>query len=117
MCRKTWQNFFLRIQIDYRDPDIVPYHNRLHATQVLATTYYLVLKTKYYQENCEIIDFMTMIIASAVHDVGHCGRSNEYLSLTNNDLAITYNDIGVMENYHCAHAFRLMKWPELNILG
>ena len=37
------------------------------------------------------------------------GYNNAFLVATNNDLAITYNDIAVLENMHVASFFRLVK--------
>jgi len=114
--RRVWRSFFLRIEMDYRCPTIVRYHNRLHAAAVLASTYWFMSKTIIFQNECDMSDWLAMITAAAVHDVAHSGHSNSFLIQTESDLAITYNDLTIMENYHLAHTFRLLKRPELNIM-
>ncbi len=41
---------------------------------------------------------------------------NSYLIRTKDPLAILYNDKSVLENHHCASAFKLMLTPHMNIL-
>jgi hypothetical protein len=56
-----------------------------------------------------------VIIASLIHDIGHPGVNNNYLISTRNDLANTYNDKSVLENFHVAEGFRIMN--SFNILS
>merc|ERR1719228_1353881 len=91
---KEWNCFFRRIESGYGDPEIVPYHNRKHAGQTVATVLWF-LKSKTFNE-IEVLDEVAMIIAAAVHDVGHMGRTNQFLIKTGHPYAITYNDIGIM---------------------
>ena len=48
------------------------------------------------------------LVAAAVHDVDHPGRSNHFLIETSDDLAVLYNDNSVLENHHLAVAFKIM---------
>jgi hypothetical protein len=50
------------------------------------------------------------------HDIGHPGTNNAFQVNTMSDLAITYNDKAVLENFHCSTTFQLLMQPELNIL-
>jgi high affinity cAMP-specific and IBMX-insensitive 3',5'-cyclic phosphodiesterase 8 len=53
------------------------------------------------------LDEATALIASAVHDIDHPGRSSAYLCNSDNQLALLYNDICVLESHHAATTFRL----------
>lgn len=53
------------------------------------------------------LDEATALIASAVHDIDHPGRSSAFLCNSDNSLAILYNDICVLESHHAATTFRL----------
>ena len=48
------------------------------------------------------------LVAAAVHDVDHPGRSNQFLIETSDNLALLYNDNSVLENHHLAVAFKTM---------
>ncbi len=47
-------------------------------------------------------------MASAVHDVKHPGMNNTFQVNTFSNLALTHNDVAVLENEHSSHAFKLM---------
>jgi len=49
-----------------------------------------------------------MLISGAMHDVDHPGYNNLYMVNTKSPLAVRYNDISVLENYHIATAFKIM---------
>ena len=55
------------------------------------------------------------LVAGAIHDFKHPGRSNIFLVFTGDPIAIRYNDKAVLENYHVAEAFALA--AELGELG
>jgi len=58
------------------------------------------------------------LISSIVHDVGHDGKNNNFHVNAHTELALTYNDKSVLENYHVAVAFRLLAvCPNTNILA
>jgi len=48
------------------------------------------------------MDHLALMIAACVHDVGHPGTSNTFQVSTESELALQYNDISVLENYHAA---------------
>mgnify|MGYP000094007746 CR=1 FL=1 len=63
------------------------------------------------------IDGLAVILAAVVHDYRHPGVSNNFLISTQSKLAIRYNDMSVLEKFHCAQAFGLMLEPMYNLLG
>lgn len=88
-----------------------PYHNRMHAADVMASSYYLVgkmLAQPGMEEYFTDLDMMCMHIACAIHDVAHPGFSNAFLVNTRDALAIRYNDVSVLESFHAATGFAMM---------
>ncbi|KAL3310427.1 hypothetical protein Ciccas_011009, partial [Cichlidogyrus casuarinus] len=85
----------------------VPYHNSIHAADVVQSTHVLLdapaLETVFHD-----IEILAVIFACAIHDVNHPGVTNQYLINTNDSLAILYNDSSVLENHHLAVAFTLL---------
>lgn len=50
------------------------------------------------------------------HDIDHPGVNNDFLTKTNDPIALLYNDHSVLENAHCASLFFLMRTrPEANL--
>eukprot|EP00947_MAST-08B_sp_MAST-8B-sp1_P003775 g3775.t1 len=81
-----------------------PYHNSAHAADVEGTLSQL--------------QVFATIVAAAIHDFRHPGRSNYFLVVTHDDVALRYNDAAVLENFHVAEAYLLCKRnPSLNIFG
>ena len=56
-----------------------------------------------------VLEVSTCLIAAAIHDYSHPGRNNAYLINSKDELAITYNDKSILENYHVAEAFRILE--------
>lgn len=69
------------------------------------------------KKKCELDnwDMMSYIIAGACHDLGHPGFNNPYLIEKSDDIAIKYNDISVLENFHVASTFEIIKGDRFNI--
>lgn len=56
-----------------------------------------------------------MIIGGAVHDYEHPGFNAAFLMKTNDQLALRYNDISILENHHLAGTFEVLNLSENNI--
>ena len=82
-----------------------PYHNNIHAADVLQTTHSLlhglggieVLKPSKLQ-------LFAILISAVIHDLRHPGRNNLFQQNTLSKMAIRYNDQSVLENMHLAVA-------------
>ena len=87
-----------------------PYHNDLHAADILQTIFIYNNFSKF-QNILKLtdLDLFSIFFSAIIHDYGHPGLSNNYLIRTKNDLAIKYNDISVLENCHVSDAFNIMK--------
>ena len=58
-----------------------------------------------------------MLLGALVHDLGHPGVTNTFLITTDNRLALQYNDQHVLEMYHVAEAFRVLRKPGSDMLS
>ena len=56
------------------------------------------------------------MIASVAHDIGHPGVNNTFLINSNDELAIRYNDISVLENHHASSLFKILEFASCKIL-
>ncbi|KAK9834015.1 hypothetical protein WJX81_002981 [Elliptochloris bilobata] len=105
--------FLQDVEAAYATPN--PYHNSTHAadvTQGLAT----MLAGNAVTAQLTDLELLALVLAAAVHDVGHPGVSNEFLVLTHAEAALTYNDSSVNENMHASLAFRLLRKPANSFL-
>jgi hypothetical protein len=85
-----------------------PYHNNTHAADVTQTAAVLLRAFCSAAERpVPKMERFCVLLASAVHDLGHPGVNNDFLVRTRHRLAGLYNDRSVNEHYHCATAFHL----------
>ena len=64
-----------------------------------------------------ILHRFSVLLGSLVHDLGHPGVTNAFLITTDNELALQYNDQHVLEMYHVAEAFRVLRKPGSDMLS
>ena len=97
------------IQIGYQNN---PYHNFIHAADVMQTVHSIIHHANlapYFSD----IELLALFVSAAVHDYDHPGVSNQFLISTRDQLAIRYNDLSVLENYHVSQVHELFeKYPE-----
>ena len=86
----------------------VPYHSSTHAADVLQHCYHVITQT-HLGMALNDLDILLLLVSAAVHDYGHPGVSNQYLTTTFSPLALQYNDKSVLESYHIASIFLLMQ--------
>jgi hypothetical protein len=55
------------------------------------------------------VDLISFFVASICHDIKHPGLTNAYHISAQTEYAVTYNDTSVLENFHIAETFRLLK--------
>ena len=89
------------------------YHNNLHAADVCANVDFFIRQPNF-ARLLTPIDILSVLIAAVMHDMGHPGLNNTFLESAKHDLAITYNDVSVLENHHVASAFKLLKNKEMD---
>lgn len=107
-------SFLLEIQRGYVASN--PYHNAIHAADVLQTVYFFLVQPEL-QPFLRPLDRALALLAAGIHDFKHDGFNNSFHISTASDIALRYNDHAVLENFHVAQSFLVMKNPELNVLG
>eukprot|EP00743_Colponemidia_sp_Colp-15_P004428 GILK01004774.1.p1 GENE.GILK01004774.1~~GILK01004774.1.p1 ORF type:complete len:861 (+),score=104.97 GILK01004774.1:42-2585(+) len=108
------QQFFTAVNTNYKAHN--PYHNAIHAADVANSLLYLLEEGKI-STKCSSLDLLSVVVAALVHDLGHPGLNNAFLIATESEQALMYNDISVLENFHVASTFQLLKDPHQNILA
>ncbi|EPQ15293.1 High affinity cAMP-specific and IBMX-insensitive 3',5'-cyclic phosphodiesterase 8A [Myotis brandtii] len=104
-CSETTLRLWLQImEANYHSSN--PYHNSTHAADVLHATAYFLCQERIKQA-LDSVDEAAALIAAAVHDLDHPGRTNLSLCNAGSALAVLYNDCAVLESHHAALAFQL----------
>lgn len=84
-----------------------PYHNRIHAADVVQTLNSL-LQMAGDQFSFDKEDLFLILVSAIVHDVKHPGRNNAFQVNSFSELALNWNDISVLESEHISWAFKCM---------
>lgn len=105
-------NFITAIEAGYMD---LPYHNRIHAADVLHAISHFISIPNIAKIISEV-DLVAIYVAAAIHDYQHPGFTNNFLITTGDSRAILYNDKAVLENHHLAASFAVLRKPENNFL-
>ena len=85
-----------------------PYHNAFHAADVVQATLMFLVSPKVSPVITEV-EALSLILAACMHDFRHPGVSNAFLITQQHELALRYNDLSVLENFHAAEAFASMR--------
>jgi hypothetical protein len=94
------------------------YHNVLHGAFVMQACHVFLLASNLVQQaEMTPLHVTALLLSAMVHDYKHPGLNNTYLYLTNEKLAIRYNDVSILENYHVAKAFQVAQKDSLNIFS
>jgi hypothetical protein len=102
----------IRVGYDY----LLPYHNDLHATDVLQTCHLFTIFSNLKAEiDLTMLDLSGLFIAAIIHDFKHPGLNNAYHINKKTTIATRYNDISVLENFHVSAAFKVISHPNSNI--
>jgi len=103
---EAFYNFIIKIRDGYKESN--PYHNDLHAADVIQFCNFMLQNGLREIAKLDLIDIVAILISAIIHDFKHPGVNNMYLINTNSDLALLYNDQSVLENYHCAEAYKII---------
>ena len=112
--KKRFETFIDKIRLGY--DYLLPYHNDLHAADVLQTCNMLIKFLDLVNEiQLTFLDVSGFLIAAIIHDFKHPGLNNSYQINSKSNIARKYNDISVLENYHVSAAFKIISHPNSNI--
>lgn len=100
-----WRCLIATVELNYR-PN--PYHNAIHAADVLHGVYVLVNSCPGLLSHMTLIEKRAIAFAAAVHDVRHPGRTESFLRQTFDGTYLHYNGHQVLEQMHVATAFELL---------
>lgn len=96
----------------------VPYHNSAHASDVCQSVLMILIHTNFIEIlNITPFDVISIITACLIHDIGHPSLNNTFQINSNSEVAITYNDKSVLENFHIAECFRILRKENTNIFS
>lgn len=85
-----------------------PYHNAAHGAEVCHSALVLSECLGLF-ERLTTVEQLALLVASLCHDISHPGKNNTFQVATGSDLAVRYNDHSVLENFHAAETFSLLK--------
>jgi len=105
-------NFLQEVEAGYL---AVPYHNRVHGADVLQATNHFVVSTSLDVKFSQL-EKLSLLVAAMVHDLGHPGTNNLFQIQASTAFALFYNDESVLENFHVASCFQIMRRKECSIL-
>ena len=109
-----FESFLNKIKVGY--DFMLPYHNEIHAADVLNTSHVIAMLSNVQTEmDLTILDLTGFFIATIIHDYKHPGLNNNYHINKQTELSLKYNDISVLENYHISCAFKVITQKNSNI--
>lgn len=103
--------FLVKLRSMYND---APYHNWIHAIDVLQYVCYQIKKSNF-ETILNSDELLSLCVGAICHDAGHEGLNNAYLQKAETPLGILYKDQSVCEMHHCAVAISVMSKDESNI--
>ena len=111
---KKFSHFLNSISQGYLETTL--YHNSLHGADVCHSLFLYIINSNI-EEICQtsILDLLGLMISASGHDLGHPGYNNNFQVNSGSDLALIYNDISCLENYHASTLFKILRKDENNI--
>jgi hypothetical protein len=112
--QSRFDSFLNKVKVGY--DFLLPYHNELHAADVLQTSHIMAMLSDLQNAmDLTILDLSGYFIAAIIHDYKHPGLNNNYHINKRTELSRRYNDISVLENYHISSAFKVISQKNSNI--
>lgn len=130
--RDAMTTFLVTTRRRYRRKREVHYHNWRHAVDVTQSLFCFLLALdvlpplgsshSHHSSGASALsrlltplDALILLVSAIGHDVGHPGVNNAFLVASSHPLSLLYNDRSVLENFHCAGYWQLLRrfWPQL----
>ncbi|KAJ3218745.1 High affinity cAMP-specific 3',5'-cyclic phosphodiesterase 7A [Dinochytrium kinnereticum] len=111
--KEKFQGWLLLMESEYRPH---PYHNSIHAADVLHSFNYLLLQSQHEHKYTKI-EKLSGIISAIGHDIDHPGYNNQFLVKSRHPMAMMYSDTSINEFHHSAHVFQLSTASCFNIFS
>eukprot|EP00300_Choanocystis_sp_HF-7_P001165 c10945_g1_i1.p1 GENE.c10945_g1_i1~~c10945_g1_i1.p1 ORF type:complete len:396 (+),score=67.01 c10945_g1_i1:171-1190(+) len=92
----VFREFWHKIEIGYQD---VPYHNQVHAADVLAATAFIISQS-HVRSQLSPFELCASLFAAGIHDHDHPGFNNRFLVETNHPFVKKYGPKSVLEYHH-----------------
>jgi len=105
--------FLFRMREEYKDS---PYHNWIHAIDVLQHVFFQIKQTSL-DNTLSKLELLALFIAALVHDAGHDGLSNQYHRTNQTPYGILFKNLSVSETKHCTVAIRILLQDDSNIFN
>ena len=106
--------FLVSVSNQYKQETL--YHNSMHGSDVTQSLYIFITHSNAEKiAKTNVLDLLSIIIAALGHDIAHPGLTNTFHINDSTDIAITYNDISVLENFHASTLFKTLRKTENNI--
>ena len=107
-------SFLFSVNSQYKEDTL--YHNSLHGTDVTQSIYIFFSRSNAEKvAKTNVLDLLSIFIAALGHDIAHPGLTNTFHINDSTDIAIEYNDISVLENFHASTLFKTLRSTENNI--
>ena len=87
-------NFVRAVEQGYREN---PYHNRIHAADVLQVLHTFLLASTV---QLTTVEHFSILMAAIAHDVGHDGTNNLLHIQKQSPLAVQFENVSVLEQHH-----------------
>ena len=108
VSEENYNQFAIEITQGY-DRSII-YHNDLHGADVFQTVYNIIMQNNSYISKLNFVDLDIFVfyLCAICHDYKHNGLNNTYHMNAITDIAIQFNDVAILENFHTREAFKLL---------
>lgn len=109
------KSFIQEIYRGYRRD--VNYHNDLHGSDLVQVLGVWLTNSNIIQQlQFKMIDIFSIITAACIHDFRHPGQNNAYQINFLSPIALTFNDVSVLESFHVSEGFKVISKPENNFM-
>ena len=107
-------NFLVSVTDQYLTTTL--YHNSMHGADITQSICLYFINSNA-EEVCQtnVLDLLSILISALGHDIGHPGLTNNFHINSSSEMALTYNDISCLENFHLSKLFRTIRKDETNI--